>query len=190
MIDIDDVIVSRDVVQQYFCCDLEKCKGACCIDGESGAPLLKEELQPIAETLESINPYLSKEKNQCIKNQGIAYEDFEGELVTSLVDGRDCVFTCIEGDGSCRCAFEKTYTEGVQKKFYKPISCHLYPIRITEYSTFTAVNYHKWHICEPAIKLGKKLNLRVYQFLKEPLIRRFGREWYEKLEEIAERFEV
>ncbi|KGN70566.1 DUF3109 family protein [Porphyromonas sp. COT-108 OH1349] len=185
MIEIDGAIVSRDVIETYFCCDLEACKGACCIEGESGAPLEENELPKIAECYDVVREYLPEKHLNYLEQNGPAYRDSDGDLVTSIIGGRDCVFSLSEENGWCRCAFEKAYTENKQRSFYKPVSCHLYPVRLTEYSSFTAVNYHEWEICKPALVKGKKLNMRVYQFLKEPLIRRFGKEWYDKLEEIA-----
>lgn len=121
---------------------------------------------------------------EIIKKQGVAYIDEEGDLVTSIVNGKDCVFTCYDADGTCKCAVEKAYREG-KLSFYKPVSCHLYPIRVEKYDTFEAVNYNRWSICKAAEILGKKEKLPVYKFLKEPLVRRFGKDWYEALEEIA-----
>ena len=125
---------------------------------------------------------------EIIKKQGVAYIDEEGDLVTSIVNGKDCVFTCYDADGTCKCAVEKAYREG-KLSFYKPVSCHLYPIRVEKYDTFEAVNYNRWSICKAAEILGKKEKLPVYKFLKEPLVRRFGKDWYEALEEIAGEWE-
>ena len=121
---------------------------------------------------------------EIIKRQGVAYIDTEGDIVTSIVDGKDCVFTCYDAEGTCKCAIEKAYREG-RVDFYKPVSCHLYPIRVTQYRDFRAVNYHKWSVCKPAMILGKKENLRIYKFLKEPLIRKFGESWYQALDTCA-----
>ena len=168
MIQIDNTLVSLDVLERQFLCDLSHCKGICCVEGDSGAPLLEEE--------------------EIIKKQGVAYIDEEGDLVTSIVNGKDCVFTCYDADGTCKCAVEKAYREG-KLSFYKPVSCHLYPIRVEKYDTFEAVNYNRWSICKAAEILGKKEKLPVYKFLKEPLVRRFGKDWYEALEEIAGEWE-
>ena len=127
---------------------------------------------------------LSPKAQEIIKRQGVAYIDTEGDIVTSIVDGKDCVFTCYDAEGTCKCAIEKAYREG-RVDFYKPVSCHLYPIRVTQYRDFRAVNYHKWSVCKPAMILGKKENLRIYKFLKEPLIRKFGESWYQALDTCA-----
>lgn len=186
MIEIENTIVSTEVIETYFCCDLEQCKGICCIEGESGAPLLEVERDLICQTYPTIQHLLPLKNIDYIERKGLMYYDEDGDLVTNIIDGGECVFTCTEKDGSCRCAFEKEYNEGKNETFYKPISCHLYPIRLTQYSDFIAVNYHRWSpICEPARTLGKKLGIRLYQFVKEPLIRAFGTEWYEKLEKEA-----
>lgn len=189
MIQIDDTIVSFDLLEQQFCCDLGVCKGICCIEGDSGAPLEKEELSKLEKVLPVVWNDLTDDCKAEINKNGVAYIDDDGDLVTSIVDGRECVFSYIDNnDGTRKCAIEKAYREG-KTDFYKPISCHLYPVRITEYKDFTAVNYHKWSVCNCAEKLGAKLKLPVYKFLKEPLIRRFGEEWYAELEQAAKDYE-
>lgn len=185
MIQIDNTLVSLDILERQFICDLSHCKGICCVEGDSGAPLLKEEVRELEKALPVIWNDLSPQAQEVIDRQGVSYIDEEGDLVTSIVNGKDCVFTCYDADGTCKCAIEKAYREG-KVSFYKPVSCHLYPIRVTEYDTFNAVNYHKWEICKAAELLGKKEGLPLYRFLKEPLIRRFGEDWYETLVEIAE----
>ena len=184
MIEIEDTIVSLDIVEDYFLCDLARCKGACCVEGDSGAPLEKEELAKLEAVLPEVWNDLSPKAQEIIKRQGVAYIDTEGDIVTSIVDGKDCVFTCYDAEGTCKCAIEKAYREG-RVDFYKPVSCHLYPIRVTQYRDFRAVNYHKWSVCKPAMILGKKENLRIYKFLKEPLIRKFGESWYQPLHSSA-----
>ncbi|MDO4695252.1 DUF3109 family protein [Porphyromonas sp.] len=190
MIEIDDTIVSTEIIETFFCCDLEKCKGACCIEGESGAPLLDVEKDLICQAYPLIEHLLPEKNKEYIGQHGLMYYDGDGDLVTNIIRGGECVFTCIEKDGSCRCAFEKEYNEGNNNNiFYKPISCHLYPIRLTKYKDFIAVNYHRWKpICEPARELGKKLGIRLYEFVKDPLIRAFGEEWFRKLEIETERY--
>lgn len=185
MFQIDNTLVSLDVIECQFLCDLSQCKGICCVEGDSGAPLQKEEIAELEKALPVIWEDLASNAREIIKKQGVSYMDEEGDLVTSIVNGKDCVFTCYDADGTCKCAIEKAYREG-KLAFYKPISCHLYPIRVTEYDTFSAVNYNRWDICKVAELLGKREKLPVYKFLKEPLIRRFGQEWYEALETIAE----
>lgn len=180
MLQIEDTIISMDVIESQFICDLCKCKGECCVDGEAGAPLEEEEDDKINEILPIIWDELSPKAQALINEQGISYKDYDGELVTSIVNGNECVFTYFDEDGVCKCVIDNAYREG-RISVPKPISCHLYPIRLQKYRDFTAVNYHKWSICEPAIKLGTKEGVAVYEFLKEPLIRKFGEKWYESL---------
>ena len=187
MIQIDNTIVSLDLLEQFFCCDLTTCKGICCIEGDSGAPLEQSEIAEIEQILPTIWDSLSEKAKQVIGKQGICYTDIEGDIVTSIVEGKECVFSYTE-NGICKCAIEKAYKEG-KSNFYKPISCHLYPIRITEYKTFTAVNYHKWDICKCAKLHGEKTKIPAYVFLKDALIRRFGEKWYEQLKHIAELYD-
>ena len=188
MFQIDDTLVSLDVVERCFLCDLSHCKGQCCVEGDSGAPLEEEELPKLQAVLPLIWDDLSPAAQAIIQKQGVAYIDEEGDLVTSIVHGKDCVFTCYDADGVCKCAIEKAYREG-KSDFYKPISCHLYPIRITQYRDFKAVNYHRCAVCKAAELLGEREKLPVYRFLKEPLIRKFGQEWYEALDECAQEWE-
>lgn len=185
MIQIDDTIISLDVIDNYFLCNLTCCKGECCVEGDSGAPLEKEEISDLEKVLPLIWNDLSVEAKAVIEKQGVSYIDSDGDHVTSIVNNKDCVFTYYDKNGICKCAVEKAYREG-KTDFYKPISCHLYPIRLTKYPDFTAVNYHRWKICKAAEILGKKEKLPVYKFLKEPLIRKFGENWYKALEECAE----
>lgn len=185
MFEIEETIVSRDVVDVYFACDIEACRGACCVEGESGAPVLPCEKDAICEAFPLVEPLLPKRSMAYIESNGLMYYDDDDDLVTQIVDGRECVFACFERDGSCRCSFEKAHTQGANDIFLKPISCHLYPIRLTKYKNFIAVNYHRWAICEAARERGKREGIRLYQFVKEPLIRAFGEEWYEKLDQEA-----
>lgn len=180
MLQIDDTIISLDVIEKHFICDLCKCKGQCCVDGDSGAPLEKDENDKINEILPVIWNELSPKAQSLIKEQGISYEDYDGELVTSIINGKECVFTYFDEDGVCKCVIDKAYREG-RISIQKPISCHLYPIRLQKYREFTAVNYHNWSVCKPAIKLGEKEGVALYKFLKEPLTRKFGQVWYEDL---------
>ena len=168
------------MIEKFFCCDLDACLGACCIEGDAGAPLNEEEDRKLKELLPEIKPYITAKASEIIDNEGASYKDPEGETVTQLIEGSACVYTCMEKNGMCLCALEKARRDG-NKKLFKPISCSLYPARIKEYDTFTAVNYDRWKICRPAESLGKKKGIRVYEFLKEPLIRRFGKEWYDEL---------
>lgn len=184
MLKIGDTLVSLDIVEKYFCCDLDVCKGECCIEGDAGAPLSEEEDIALKKLFPEIKPYLTPKAVKAIEEEGSSYIDPEGEKVTQLIDGCACVYTCMEKEGLCLCALEKARREG-KKDFFKPISCSLYPARVKDYGTFTAVNYDRWKICRAAESLGKNKGLRVYEFLKEPLIRKFGQEWYEELDKIA-----
>lgn len=184
MIQIQHTLLSDEIFEEQFICDLCKCKGQCCVEGESGAPLTQEEFQQIEGILPEIRDDLSPKAQGVIDEQGIAYTDYDGELVTSLVNGKECVFTYFDDDGVCKCAIDNAYREG-RISVRKPVSCHLYPIRLTQYSDFTAVNYHRWSVCRPAVKLGRKEGVPLYRFLKEPLIRKFGEEWYNEVCEAA-----
>lgn len=181
MLQIKNTLVSLDVVEKFFCCDLEACKGVCCIDGDAGAPLSEEEDRKLKQLMPQILPHLLPKAREIIQSEGASYLDPEGDTVTQLMEGAACVYTCMEPGGLCLCALEKARRAG-QTNFFKPISCSLYPIRVKEYDSFTAVNYDRWKICRPAEILGKKKGIRVYEFLREPLIRKFGKEWYDTLE--------
>ena len=184
MIQIQHTILSKDIFEECFICDLAKCKGQCCIEGESGAPLTQEELEQIIEILPKIWNELSPKAQQIIETQGIAYTDSDGELVTSIIDGKECVFTYVDTNGVCKCAIDTAYRER-RIAVRKPISCHLYPIRLQKYEGFTAVNYDRWSVCLSAVRLGRKEGVPLYQFLKEPLLRKFGQEWYDEVCETA-----
>ena len=184
MIQITNTLLSDEIFEEQFICDLCKCKGQCCVDGESGAPLTREEHDLVQEILPEIWDDLSPKAQELIREQGIAYTDTDGELVTSIVNGEECVFTYFDENGICKCAIDSAYREG-RIAVQKPISCHLYPIRLTEYADYTAVNYHRWSVCRPAVKLGRKEGVPIYRFLREPLIRRFGEAWYREVCEAA-----
>lgn len=184
MIQIDDKIVSQDLFEVLFVCDYDTCKGECCVEGDSGAPLEPGEADELRRCLPEVRHLLSPAALEVIEEQGVSYFDEDGDEVTSIVRGRDCVFTTYDEQGRCACALEKVYNEG-KTTFIKPISCQLYPVRLTKYPSFTAVNYHKWSICKCALKLGRKLQVPVYQFLRAPLVRAFGEEFYTQLEEVA-----
>lgn len=187
MFQIGDAIVGIDVIEKKFICDLSKCKGSCCVEGDAGAPVLDSEVDIIKQVVPIVWNDLSKEAQEEITKNGPVYTDEDGDVVTSIIDGKDCVFTYYDEKGLCKCAIEKAYREG-KTDFYKPISCHLYPIRLQKYRDFIAVNYHRWQICDGALALGQKEGVRVYEFLKEPLIRAFGKEWYEELSLVASEY--
>lgn len=181
---IKDTLVSLDLIERFFCCDLQSCKGECCVDGDAGAPVTPDEVSNIEKILPQIFDEILPQAQEVIKQQGIAYTDSEGDLVTSIVGGRDCVFTTYAPGGICLCLLEKAFREGRIPQT-KPQSCHLYPVRISKCGTMTALNIHHWKVCRPAEKLGAKEGIRAYRFLREPLTRRFGEEWYDELERTA-----
>ena len=188
MIQIDDKLISEDLFSEEFVCNLAKCKGICCVEGDAGAPLDEDETKILDEIYPKIKPYLRPEGIEAIEEQGTYTLDFEGDLVTPLVNNAECAYVIFDEKGYTKCAIEKAYEDGVID-WQKPISCHLYPIRITEYSNFSAINYHEWDICSDACTLGKELGVKVYQFLKKPLIRKYGEEFYQTLSEAAEEWE-
>lgn len=184
MVQIGNVIVGLDILEREFVCDLTQCLGACCIEGDAGAPIHEEERQQLEKLIPIVWDDLSPAAHEVIRTQGVACIDIEGDLVTTTVENKDCVFTCYEPGGLCKCAIEKAYQAG-KTDFCKPISCHLYPIRVSRYAGYTALNLHRWKICKCAEVLGRKEKIKVYQFLKGPLIRLFGKEWYRELELVA-----
>lgn len=180
IIEIDDILVSSDIFTEEFCCDLDACKGICCVEGDAGAPVTLDEIGGIEDALDTVWDDMSASAQAVVDKQGVAYTDRDGDLVTSIVGDKDCVFTCYEGD-CCLCALERAYRSG-KTGFCKPISCALYPIREKRLGNgMIALNYNRWDVCRDAVKKGRELHLPVYKFLKEPLIRRFGAEFYEKL---------
>jgi hypothetical protein len=185
MLQIEDTIISLDLFDQCFCCNLEACKGICCVEGEEGAPVELDEIAEIEDILPQLWDKLSDAARAVIDKQGVAYIDREGEMAVSIVNGAECVFATKGENGIWSCLIENLYNEG-KTTFRKPISCHLYPIRTKQFPTFKAVNYHKWHVCKDAVKLGEKNHLFLYQYLKEPLIRKFGQDWYDQLSVAAE----
>jgi len=183
-----DTLISEDIFEQNFICHIDKCKGICCVEGDYGAPLEEEEIPIIQSHLEAIKPYMSVKGLEVLAKDGFYEKDKDGDLVTTCVKKRDCVFAISE-NGIYKCAIEKAYLDN-KIDFHKPISCHLYPIRLSKVSEFTAINYSRWYICSAACKLGDKEKVPMYAFLKQPLIRRFGEEWYKDLEDIAEIYKV
>ncbi len=185
ILQVGDVLLASDILTEHFCCDLSQCKGICCVEGDSGAPLAPGEAKKLEEALDTVWGDLSAKAQAVIDRQGVAYEDADGDMVTSIVDGRDCVFTCYGADGCCYCATDKAYREG-RYGWRKPVSCELYPIRekILRDGT-SALQYHRWSVCRPAVEKGRELGIPLYRFLKEPLTRRFGKEWYDELCAVA-----
>lgn len=195
ILQIGDILLSSDILTEQFCCDLSACKGQCCIEGDAGAPVTLEEIGEIEDTIDEAWSDLSATAQAVIDKQGVAYTDEEGDLVTSIVGGKDCVFTYYDDiedfnthkpiKGCCLCALEKAFRAG-KSRFCKPISCALYPIREKRFKDGTvALNYHRWDVCKDAVKKGRELQLPVYRFLEGPLVRRFGQEWYNELCDVA-----
>jgi len=185
MLQIGKTIISLDVIQKEFCCDLEKCKGACCVDGDSGAPITPEEADLIKLGYPDYEEYLSEENKAQIYLQGFSVIDGDGDLVTPIVGNNECVFTFTDESGITKCAIEKAYFEK-NTLLRKPVSCHLFPIRITEYKRFDAVNYQQIDICKPGRICGKSKRIPLWEYLREPLIRKYGSQWYEELTYAAE----
>ncbi len=184
MLQIDDVVLGLDILEKKFVCDVSKCKGACCIFGDSGAPLELNEVEILKRDFSIIKSYMRSEGIKAIEDQGTHVIDSDGDLVTPLIDGKECAYVVFEKN-IAKCAIEKAY-EAKSINFQKPISCNLYPIRVKRYKDFDALNYHQWDICNPAIKLGEKLKTPLYIFLAQPLIRKYGEAWYEQLKIASE----
>ena len=196
IIQVGDVLLSSEILTEKFCCDLSACKGECCVEGDAGAPVTMDEVAEIEDCLDTVWDHLSASAQAVIDKQGVAYVDTEADLVTSIVNGKDCVFTYY-GDiedwnthlpiqNCCLCALEKAYREG-KTRFCKPVSCALYPIREKKLGEgLTGLNYNRWSVCKMAVAKGVQENLYLYQFLREPLIRRFGETWYQELLEMVD----
>lgn len=179
MIAIGDALVSEDVFDELFVCDLSKCKGACCVKGESGAPLAEDELQRIEDVYDVIQPHLRPEALEVIAESGLFVVDTDGDIVTPIINGEECVYATFDDNGTAKCAFEQAYQRG-ETEWQKPISCHLYPVRLKKHQDFTAVNVHRWDICDGARSCGASANVTVLEFCKSSLVRRFGGEWYDE----------
>jgi hypothetical protein len=186
MIVLQNTVLSDDLKDKFFVCNLEKCKGACCVEGDLGAPLEKEELPILAEVYEHVRPYMSQEGINAVANQGLYVEDFEGDYSTPTIGDRECAYAIYDDNLTLKCAIEQAYLDG-KISWKKPISCHLYPIRITKYDGFEALNYDRWEICNPACSFGMELGVPVYKFLREPLVRKYGEEWFQELEVMVEK---
>lgn len=189
MILLENTIVSEDILEKNFICNLAACKGACCIEGDSGAPITQDELEILEAELENIKPYLTAVSLEAIKTQNFWEKDSDGDLVTTCLPTGECNFSLRDEAGMLKCGIEQAYRDG-KTSIQKPLSCHLYPIRISNVGEFEALNYHRWDICKPACKLGEEHQVAVYQFLKEPLIRKFGDYWYHELDEIAKQWKA
>ncbi len=187
MFQIGKTIVSEEILDREFVCNLSACKGACCLEGEAGAPVTKEETEILEEIYPIVKSFLRKEGIGAIEKQGFYTTNPVGDFETTLVNKKECAYAIFDDTGIAKCGIEAAYNEGIVS-FRKPISCHLYPIRIQEYSTLTAVNYHAWPICDDACTLGTELKVPTYRFVKEALVRKFGIEWYEELDIAAQEY--
>ncbi|WP_242203174.1 DUF3109 family protein [Aestuariivivens insulae] len=184
MFQLGKTIVSEDIIEKDFVCNLSACKGACCIDGDAGAPLEEEEAKVLESIYPKVKPFLRREGIEAIEKQGTSIKTEEGELETPLINGADCAYVIFDDNKVALCAIEEAYNQG-EVAFKKPVSCHLYPVRVKDYSEFSAVNYHRWQVCDDACILGKELQVPIYKFVKEALIRKFGADWYTELEKVA-----
>jgi len=185
MFQLDKTIISEEILEKEFVCNLNSCQGACCVNGDAGAPLEEEELIILEEILPVLKNYLRKEGLEAIEAQGLYTTNEIGEHETTLIDGADCAYVIYDEKNVALCGIEEAYNQG-EIAFKKPVSCHLYPVRIKQYSEFAAVNYDKWEICDDACTLGKELGVPVYKFVKQALVRKFGEDWYAELEKVAE----
>ena len=182
MIIIEDTLITADIFTENFICDISQCKGACCVEGDLGAPLLKEEIPHIENNFDTYKQFMRSEGIAAVESDGKYCKSESGELTTPLISNKDCAYVFFDEEGIAKCAIEKAFDNGLIE-FQKPISCHLYPIRIVEYSNYEGVNYHKWHICNCAVYKGNFENVKVYEFLKEALVRKYGESWYTQLDE-------
>lgn len=187
MLQIENTLISDDLIEKKFVCNLGVCKGICCIEGDSGAPLEPEERKFLENNIENIKPFLRSEGIKAIEENGLFYIDKEYDYVTTLVNNKECAYAVFEKNGTASCGIEKAFFAG-KSNLRKPISCWLYPVRTKKIKNLTAVNYDVWEICQSAEIQGKKLGIKVYEFLKDPLIKKFGEEWYKQLKYYAERF--
>lgn len=186
MFQVGKTIVSEAIFDNDFACNLSACKGACCIDGDAGAPLEADEIKTLREIYPKLKPHLTSEGINAIESQGLYVTTEDGELETPLVNGADCAYVIYDQSKTALCGIEEAYNQG-DVGWKKPVSCHLYPIRVKDYSEFSAVNYHRWQICDSACSLGQELKTPIYKFVKEALIRKFGSAWYDKIEALADK---
>lgn len=184
MFQLGKTIVSEDIIEKDFTCNLSACKGVCCVEGDAGASLEEEEVKILHKIYPKIKPFLRHEGIRVIEEQGVFVTLEDGELETPLVNNANCAYVNFNNRGVAFCGIEEAFNQG-EISWKKPVSCHLYPVRVKDYSEFSAVNYHKWEICDDACTLGKELQIPIYKFAKEALIRKFGKDWYMELEKIA-----
>jgi hypothetical protein len=188
LVEVKDKVVSTEIFRRKFVCDLNACKGACCIEGDAGAPLKKEEVSIIEDNLEKIKPYMRPEGIDAVEKVGVSYLDQENEPVTTLINGGECAFVFFDDNGITKCSIEQAYIDG-KIDYKKPISCHLYPIRVKKFNDFEALAYDEWGVCKPACACGEELDVPVYKFLKEPLIRAYGKVFFDELLIVDEEFQ-
>ena len=186
MFQIGSTLISEEILENDFVCNLSACKGACCVDGNSGAPLDDKETEILVDIYQKVKPYLNEKGIAAIEEQGAFIKGEDGEWETPLVNNSECAYVIFDDNKVAKCGLEAAYNDGATQ-WKKPVSCHMYPVRVQEYSSFTAVNYHKWLICDPACSLGAELKVPIYKFVKEALIRKFGEAWYAELEEVAQK---
>jgi len=184
MFQIGKTLVSEEIIKKDFVCNLSACKGACCIDGEAGAPVEESETSIMEDIYPKVKPFLRKEGIKAIEEQGVYIVRENGEIETPLIDGADCAYVTFDDKGTALCGIEEAYNAR-EIDWKKPVSCHLYPVRVEEYTSFSVINYHKWEICDDACSLGAELQVPVYKFVKQALIRKFGEDWYNELENVA-----
>ncbi|MFH6602909.1 DUF3109 family protein [Maribacter algicola] len=185
MFQIGKTIISEEILENDFVCNLSACKGKCCVDGNAGAPLEDRETEILVDVYSDVKPFLRPEGIAAIERQGAFVKGDDGEWETPLVNNSECAYVVFDKSGTAKCGLEAAYDQGAIK-WKKPVSCHLYPIRVREYTELTAVNYHKWEICDQACVLGSELKVPIYKFVKEALIRKFGLSWYTELEQVAD----
>lgn len=186
MLIVGDCIITEDIADCRFCCDLEQCQGQCCVEGDDGAPVEEDEIAVMEEIYPQVKPYMTEEGRKAVEEQGVTTLDRAGEPCTPLVEGRECAYVAWR-DGKALCAIEMAYREG-KIEFAKPVSCHLYPIRVDNFGEFRALNYHRWDVCRCAVAKGKNEGVPLYRYLREPLIRKFGQEWYDELVLLCENY--
>jgi len=188
IIEIEDKLISSEIIEKKFVCDLNACKGACCVKGDAGAPLAMEEINLLEDEIEQIKPFLRMEGIEAIEKSGVFYVDTSKDLVSTLVNNAECAFAIFDEKGIAKCGIELAHKAG-KSTLKKPLSCHLYPIRVAETREHTVLNYDQWDVCDPACQLGKQLQIKTYQFLKEPIIRAFGEDFYKELELVDKEIE-
>lgn len=187
LIDLGDKLITTDLLEKHFVCDLSACKGACCVEGDAGAPLKASEIDILESIIDDVTPYITEEGRAIIHQKGVFYLDTDGEPVTQLKADGACVFVSYDDDGTLKCGIEQAYRYE-KVSFQKPLSCALFPVRVKEYPSFTALNYEEIKICEPACACGEKLEVPLFRFLKAPLIRAFGEEFFQTLTDVDKEF--